>query len=192
MSDEIPLYCEPLIGWRVWRLMDQRICSLNVHAIWEPYAAIEAQHRAPSPCSESPCPNPLGVACGIHAFKTAEAIVEAFSCLVAHHIGEGYVVGQVALWGRIDEHELGYRAQWAYPVQFYYTPRATSFNVLPILSATYGLPYKEELSWPISASAFAASPPHPSRSPSPPSHKSSLHQLLNHPLYRPVWGKWHV
>lgn len=30
--------------------------------------------------------------------------------------GKECVIGQVALWGTIIEHELGYRAQYAYPL----------------------------------------------------------------------------
>jgi hypothetical protein len=49
--------------------------------------------------------------CGIYAVKTRQ-----------HFRGAGYerygIYGEVYLWGKVVEHELGYRAQFAYPKNF--------------------------------------------------------------------------
>jgi hypothetical protein len=61
--------------------------------------------------------------CGFYAYKTLEALkasnyVETpvpAATLKYPKLGVLTVSGRVALWGRVVDHELGYRAQHAYP-----------------------------------------------------------------------------
>jgi hypothetical protein len=65
-----------------------------------------------------PVPPVEGCVCGVYARKTADALEEAwyFSALP----GKTKVVGEVRLWGKMWEHELGWRAQFARPAALYY------------------------------------------------------------------------
>ena len=49
---------------------------------------------------------------GIYAYKDATAL-----------LGFGNVQGEVWLWGRVEEHEHGYRAEYAYPTNGCGQPR---------------------------------------------------------------------
>ena len=47
--------------------------------------------------------------CGIHAFSKMEYMKDNW-------IRKGCIYGKVALWGRLIEHENGFRSQFAYPI----------------------------------------------------------------------------
>ena len=117
---------EPLLAWRVWRVLPfqrldgtrtLRLCAvgtLGAPKLWEPRLATTAvcsgygsQHEAPWPDHE----------CGIWALKRAEDARRRMVGFMQTQGDEpvGWAVGQVSLWGRVIEHEHGYRAQHAYP-----------------------------------------------------------------------------
>jgi hypothetical protein len=100
---------EPIMGWRVWTLRsDRRTTSLRLHPIagdaqpWPPLEPARAGctrrrwHRGPE----------LTCTCGLHATRDPGTLYRARNPAV---------VGTVALWGRVVEHEFGYRGEWAYP-----------------------------------------------------------------------------
>jgi hypothetical protein len=100
---------EPIMGWRVWTLhSNRRHTELRMHPIagnappWPPLEPARAgctrrrRHRGPEPTCT----------CGLHATRDPD---------VLHRARNPSVVGTVALWGRVVEHELGYRAEFAYP-----------------------------------------------------------------------------
>lgn len=100
---------EPIEAWRAWSLTGRRDGSrLRLRPIagrshpWPPMREAEARcrlarmHEAPNPdCS-----------CGLHGVRDIEFL---------RHAKSPAVVGTVAMWGRVVEHEHGYRAQFAYP-----------------------------------------------------------------------------
>jgi hypothetical protein len=100
---------EPAIAWRVWALSGRRDGSrLLLRPVagrsrpWLPGRPAEAVcrvgwfHDAPHPdCS-----------CGLHGTHDAEPLRRTRSPAV---------LGRVALWGRVIEHELGFRARYGYP-----------------------------------------------------------------------------
>ena len=91
---------------------------------WFKLAGIPVFHRAPhKTCT-----------CGIYAYKAAE---QNISCT-----GGGILSGEVWLWGKIQQHKLGYRAQYAYP-------KSLQGDHAEELSARYGLEYdaKRNLSY---------------------------------------------
>ena len=121
MSD-VDFGTDPLLGWRVWLLLETdegvRLSSVVYRELWPVRAPAQVR------CVEGRClgatwPN-VGHSCGIHAFKErAQALDfpahwEAVRVPLAR-FPDTYVVGQVSLWGRVSEHEAGYRAQYAYP-----------------------------------------------------------------------------
>jgi hypothetical protein len=100
---------EPLTGWRTWTLAGARDADevrllpiAGTGKPWPPRAGVRAAcarrrgHRVPGPdCT-----------CGIHATHTADPL---------RRTRDPAVLGTVALWGRVLEHELGYRAEVGYP-----------------------------------------------------------------------------
>jgi len=110
-----PDYAEPLIGWRVWCVVETkaglRLASVIHDHEWpvgsETVARCEAAHDAPD----------LECACGIHAAREPAAVLSYLRgrddpWTVAR------VLGRVQLWGRVVEHEGGWRAERAYPLDF--------------------------------------------------------------------------
>lgn len=101
----IPDYVAPIVGYRVWNWHDNELWSLNGEA-WLPNQAFVA--KCPSARHE---PTPYDCSCGVHAAKDFEHLLKMFSAKFV----EDFVHGEVHLWGEVVEHDLGYRAQFAYP-----------------------------------------------------------------------------
>jgi len=101
---------EPILGWRAWTLTGSpRGEGLTLLPIgrtrpaWRPREAAEAtcpRRRAHAGVPGADC------RCGLHAMQSAEPLRRARSPAV---------LGRVALWGRVIEHERGYRARFGYP-----------------------------------------------------------------------------
>ena len=100
---------EPVVAWRTWTLTGSRDAS-NVRLLplagdrrpWPPRLPASAT------CTKSrhhAVPH-LGCTCGLHAVDDPSTLRRA---------RDPAVLGTVALWGRIAEHDLGYRAAFAYP-----------------------------------------------------------------------------
>ena len=102
-----------IIAYRSWRylLEPARLMSHVVEHIWEPDFL---ESSAPSRTDTT----------GIHAFKTLDWATNYRNC--NHHPtccsnrtpGDGTVLGLVKLWGVVWEHNTGYRAQFARPIEF--------------------------------------------------------------------------
>jgi hypothetical protein len=100
---------EPVMAWRAWALTGKRDGS---ELLLRPVAGRSRPWR-PREVAEAACkharlhaaPN-VDCSCGLHA--THEAAILRRTRTPA-------VLGRVALWGRIIEHELGYRAEYGYP-----------------------------------------------------------------------------
>lgn len=100
----VPDYVSPIVAYRVWVLGRSGLMSLNGE-FWPPNQRLEASCKR-SPGSHEP---PHGAcSCGIYAAKSADQL---------QRIGYAKrgVCGEVYLWGTVVEHELGWRAQYAYP-----------------------------------------------------------------------------
>jgi hypothetical protein len=108
-----PDLIEPVAGWRLWSVLRRRdgLCLSSVarDALWPAGQGLEARcrlhgHAAPQ----------AGCACGIHALRRPGELFRCLGGLVSPPTP--YVVGRVALWGRVVECERGWRAEWAYPL----------------------------------------------------------------------------
>jgi hypothetical protein len=102
---------EPVAAWRAWRLRrngdagELRLQPAFRGSPWEPLQPVRAacarrrRHEAPK----------RRCTCGLYGFNDGSEVGLGGTRLA--------VVGQVAMWGRVVEHELGYRAEFAYPAR---------------------------------------------------------------------------
>lgn len=109
---EAPDYIEPLTAYRAWKLVNNRLLSLN-NVPWLPKQAMVAE------CTKrhEHTPPLVDCTCGIYAGKNLEHL---------HDIGyaqRGHLHGEVSMWGMVMDCSLGYRAQYAYPKYFVIQPR---------------------------------------------------------------------
>jgi hypothetical protein len=111
-SVEAPLSIEPVLGWRVWRLSRDRdhlrLQALATSELWEPNEA------TPALCFVQDHPGaPRGACtCGYHAARSVEDLARAG----VFRRGVG-VLGAVAMWGKVVEHDRGARSEFAYPAR---------------------------------------------------------------------------
>jgi hypothetical protein len=102
---------EPLIAWRGWKLTRDGSGELRLHSAARSSVAWTPQLPAVARClheGHERVPDPEGN-CGLYAFKSFATLRSLW--------GVATVVGTVALWGRVVEHQFGYRAEFAYPQQ---------------------------------------------------------------------------
>jgi hypothetical protein len=131
----IPDYISPIIGYRVWEWEGVELKSLN-DELWLPGRPLAARCRAAArgtivgraenthDAHDAPQAN---CSCGIYAAKTL------------HHLrSAGYerygIHGEVYLWGKVVEHERGWRAQLAYPKNLFLSSDALPFTLTEIQS----------------------------------------------------------
>jgi hypothetical protein len=110
LSQEVERTAEPILAWRSWALTGRsdgtrlllRPVAGRAHP-WRPREVVTATCKRGGVFHEAPA---IGCTCGLHASQTLD-ILRRTKCPA--------VLGRVALWGRVVEHELGYRARFAYP-----------------------------------------------------------------------------
>jgi hypothetical protein len=113
----IPDYISPIIGYRVWKWENTGLKSLCGER-WRPGQSLAARCRASvvvgpivgraeavHDAHEVP---QTDCTCGVYAAKNLEHLRQF------GYEGRG-IHGEVYLWGTVVEHELGWRAQFAYP-----------------------------------------------------------------------------
>lgn len=87
--------CGEILAWRGWRVTPQGFLrSMSADVIWGPGEPMDGKTKS----SEEHC--------GVYAYKKLRDFLSA-------HSDDLDVYGQVALWGDVIEHELGYRAEYA-------------------------------------------------------------------------------
>ena len=123
----------PIEAWRYWYIYQLPQLKNNIGLaphpfflksiasdyVWFPKKAMKALCGGQGNCREKPLlsirkdsdiPSFYGQ-CGIRGFKSKEMALDFGDWWV-----QGAVLGKVVLWGKIIEHEEGYRAEWAYPL----------------------------------------------------------------------------
>jgi hypothetical protein len=110
---KIPDLISPIIGHRVWRWDAAGLRSLNGKP-WSPRQPLAAKCGAGN-AHDAHEPPHFDCTCGVYAAKNIEHLRQL-----------GYegrrIRGEVHLWGAVVEHELGWRAQFAYPKTLFLPP----------------------------------------------------------------------
>jgi hypothetical protein len=131
----VPDYISPVVGYRVWQWDAAGLRSLNGEK-WFAHRPLSAVCRADacgsisglSKTTHTPADLPyFSCTCGVYAAKTIEHLRQC-----------GYkksgVHGEVYLWGKVVEHERGWRAQFAYPKALFLAADAIPFSLSEINS----------------------------------------------------------
>ena len=125
MHHEVPDYISPIVGCRVWRWDTTRLQSV-CGELWHPGQPLVAGCGAGNAHDAHDAPQ-ANCTCGVYAAKT-----------FPHLCSAGYdrygVHGEVWLWGTVVEHELAYRAQFAYPKNFILPLNTLPFKMAEIQS----------------------------------------------------------
>ncbi len=96
---------EPVVGFRVWRLEDDRLRSLALNYIWQPDENEALCLQDARPCDAAPG---LGCRCGFWA------LWDPAFCLSMARSRRNSVLGIIAGWGTVAFHgSEGFRAQFA-------------------------------------------------------------------------------
>ncbi len=121
---------EPIVGWRQWNFMYPHfLANLGNDTIYVPREKIEARCEQKDH-SEQQAPH-LTCMCGIYAYKEKPRLLREIrnSCsgfiprkAMTELIRMRLVYGEINLWGKVIEHEDGYRAQFGYPKRLWCTP----------------------------------------------------------------------
>jgi hypothetical protein len=97
-----PDYVEALIGYRHWRILDGELCSPFLTHHWARGVNTASCHCEPHHADPPPG---HACACGLHAWYRP--------CPRLGYATPGLVAGAVAMWGDVELHETGLRAQYA-------------------------------------------------------------------------------
>jgi len=109
---------EPIVGWRQWNFMYPHfLANLGNDTIYVPREKIEARCEQEDH-SEQQAPH-LTCMCGIYAYKEKPRLLREIRNI---YPGLRLVYGEINLWGKVIEHEDGYRAQFGYPKRLWCTP----------------------------------------------------------------------
>ena len=141
-----PDYAEALIGWRVWCVVryggDVRLASVIQDDVWPigaPFVARCRAHESPAntlllrPPARHEVPA-VGCTCGIYAAREpAGAWTYLRGRDDAHTVAR--VIGRVVLWGRVVEHENGWRAERGYALDVYTGDRELRSRLRSVLDA---------------------------------------------------------
>jgi hypothetical protein len=113
----VPDYISPIIGYRVWKWEKTGLKSLCGER-WKPSQLLAARCRASvvvgpiagraEAVHDAHEPPQTNCTCGVYASKSLEQLLTTGYAKCGIH-------GEVYLWGTVVEHELGWRAQFAYP-----------------------------------------------------------------------------
>lgn len=139
-QSEVPDCVMPLTGYRAWQVEGRsQLLSLAMYipdtlnpgtatpAICQPFGFQPVHGQSDSPFAEC--------SCGYYSFKTIESL--------ANELTEGierfrYIIGICDVWGKVIEHEYGYRSQYIYPRELWITKPEQEY-----LSEMYGVPIRK-------------------------------------------------
>lgn len=135
----------PVVGYRSWIFSKKYIVlgsplqrestqDYYQRGVWNPGVAFSAQ--CDSALKHASLPGDF-CTCGIYALSTLEAARAYFNHRQTLE-GVTLLVGSVTLWGRVVEHEQGFRSQYAYPKTLY-LPADFDTSLAERLRVSYGV-----------------------------------------------------
>lgn len=123
---------EAIIAWRIWRVV-----ANGNHAILRSCVTGEAwETGAPMYAKTTVIAHQLYN--GVHAYKMETRPDKYAYSLWAESNGDMLVHGKIALWGKVIEHEEGYRAEFAYPIHIFIPERENSEAIAQAIRSDYG------------------------------------------------------
>lgn len=153
----VPDYIEPTIGYRMWNVSQLDglwyLSSIaQVGLVWPTDGPLRATHvgdgvkwlalnifHLSEGSGDSPPVAPVkGCACGIYAYAEPERVMESVEGAVFRR-----VVGEVEMWGKVWEHDLGYRAEFARPRALWGLAGGMGLPAVQTLADRYGVPVIE-------------------------------------------------
>jgi hypothetical protein len=106
---EAPALTEPIVAWRTWTLAGSKDAStvrlLPIAGDGRPWPPRLPASATCTKTRHRTVPDPE-CTCGLHAVAEPDTL---------RRTRDPAVLGTVALWGLVAEHELGYRAAYGYP-----------------------------------------------------------------------------
>ena len=115
----------PIHGFRMWAVAGEILTGITRPTEWPALEPCAAEcHAAKRRRRNGPPPHGL-CGCGLYAARDNDLLRGApwmYRSLLAEELPTGaIVVGPVRLWGRVYEHERGWRAEYGYPIALYET-----------------------------------------------------------------------
>lgn len=140
----VPDVVEPIVGYRAWRIENDVLCSTTYrHNIWLPGKTLKAKCSYDSTENNKRCtlqhslhhPPHKGGLCGFYAYNEPEWNI------IKLKVGGCYslALGEVELWGKIIEHEVGYRGQYARVKRVIKMAQADGTNLFQQISERYNI-----------------------------------------------------
>lgn len=135
-----PDFVEPLVGWRAWHVIETpdglRLHSIGRPVVWEPGVEQRADCRRRSSWPrrrrdrQHPAPEPT-CSCGVWAVRRPQLAIAGLDIYGRSWKPVHRVLGRVSLWGRVVEHDQGWRAECAYPAELFVPSRRLHGPVVP-------------------------------------------------------------
>lgn len=140
----------PLRGYRIWEVRDRYLSSTYNGQVWPLRGPAEATCRLCTRLGYAvpawTCGIGIGRGCGLYAWDTPELVIRNHGRLNTSRWYFGPLAarvwcwGVVEGWGRIVDHDLGFRAQYMRPVAL--APMyPTDEGALARVAATYEVPF---------------------------------------------------
>ena len=123
-SVPVPVVVEPVVGWRIWNLSEDTAedmagprlwpAGAGGDLAWPPRRPVEARCTIPRWLRTGGPHEPpgLGCRCGVYAARSLDVFARERPAWPPPT-----VVGRASLWGRVVDHDRGWRAQFAYPAR---------------------------------------------------------------------------
>jgi hypothetical protein len=132
---------EPITGYRMWLVAGGRLLGPSRGAGWPADGPLWAWCPRSSVLDERPVPH-TGCACGLYAMRALVSAGRMLAIAGRSRLARpdaAFVLGEVHLWGRVFEYDLGWRAEWARPVGLFRTWDPSLDVAMRELLERYGL-----------------------------------------------------
>jgi hypothetical protein len=120
----VPDSISPMLGWRSWDVDKGLVSPHDPEFPWRPGKPARARcdvpkrrHAAASCSCPLEPPPAANCTCGIYAARSLELLHRDY-----RKRDHSQVIGRVALWGKVIEHDGGWRGEYAYPQAFFIHP----------------------------------------------------------------------